>query len=105
MPPRLTHGAGMLGRHTGFGPRARHKLQNNLFPVTHSWGPASTPAPLTLVVVAQFLGPSPPKPSGGSSARGMNASGSSGSRLRIGKVQEQEGRGCWLQGSPLEAVS
>lgn len=45
---------------TGCGPRARHKLQNNLFPVTHSWGPASTtpppppPDPPALVVVAQL---------------------------------------------------
>lgn len=30
---------------TTWGPRARHKLQNNLFPVTHSWGLASTPYP------------------------------------------------------------
>lgn len=30
---------------TGRTPHARHKLQNNLFPVTHSWGPASTPQP------------------------------------------------------------
>lgn len=46
-------GAHSLGGNVGtpHGPRARHKLQNNLFPVTHSWGPASSPlAPLTPVV-------------------------------------------------------
>lgn len=43
VPRGLTHWVGMSGHHTA--PRARHKLQNNLFPVTHSWGPASTPRP------------------------------------------------------------
>lgn len=37
-------------RDTTQGPRARHKLQNNPFPVTHSWGPASTPSPPQPVV-------------------------------------------------------
>lgn len=43
-------GAHSLGGNVGTphgpaAPRARHKLPNNLFPVTHSWGPASTPRP------------------------------------------------------------
>lgn len=66
-------------RDTTQGPRARHKLQNNPFPVTHSWGPASTPSP-PQPVVAQ-LTQLEERAMGRTGCRGPSCSGAPGRSL------------------------